>query len=165
MQDAQVDAAEDVSTDDSAIERLYRDEGPRLLRAMVGFTGDAELASDAVMEAFAQLLRRGDAVRDPRRWIWRASFRIAAGDMQRGRRSKSVTIEQGYEMDEPAHDLVVALRALTHRQRAAVVLHHAADYPIREVAAILGSTPAAVKVHLMRGRRRLRELLGEDEHA
>jgi RNA polymerase sigma-70 factor (ECF subfamily) len=85
--------------------------------------------------------------------------------MQRGRRSTSVTTEQGYEMDEPAHDLVVALRALSHRQRAAVVLHHAADYPIREVAAILGSTPAAVKVHLMRGRRRLRELLGEDEHA
>lgn len=160
-----MDAVEDVSTGDPAIERLYREEGPRLLRAMLGFTGDADLASDTVMEAFAQLLRRGEAVRDPRRWIWRASFRIAAGEMQRGRRSTPVTIEEGYEMDELAHDLVVALRALSERQRAAVVLHHAADYPVREVAAILGSTPAAVKVHLLRGRRRLRELLREDEHA
>ena len=55
------------------------------------------------------------------------------------------TTELTYEMDEPAYDLVVALRSLSPRQRAAVVLHHAADYPIREVAAILGSTPAAVR--------------------
>ena len=165
MQDARVDALEDVSVDGAAIERLYREEGPRLWRTMVGFTGDADVASDTVMEAFAQLLRRGDAVRDPRRWIWRASFRIAAGELQGRRRAMPMTNEEVYEMDEPAHDLVVALRSLSQRQRAAVVLHHGADYPVREVAAILGSTPAAVKVHLLRGRRRLRELMGEDEHA
>jgi len=31
------------------------------------------------------------------------------------------------------------------------------------VASIIGSTPAAVKVHLLRGRRRLRELLKEND--
>ena len=157
---------EDVSAESAAIEGLYREEGPRLWRALLGYTGDAETAADTVMEAFAQLLRRGDAVRDPRRWVWRAAFRIAAGEMQRRRRTSiQATTEQTYETDEPAYDLVVALRSLSPRQRAAVVLHHAADYPIREVAAILGSTPAAVKVHLMRGRRRLRELLEEDTDA
>jgi DNA-directed RNA polymerase specialized sigma24 family protein len=44
-----------------------------------------------------------------------------------------------------------------------VVLHHGAGYPVREVAAIIGSTPAAVRVHLSRGRRRLRDLLGGDD--
>jgi hypothetical protein len=34
---------------------------------------------------------------------------------------------------------------------------------LREVAAILGSTTGAVKVHLARGRRRLRKLLEEDD--
>lgn len=67
-----------------------------------------------------------------------------------------------YEMILPARELVEALRQLSPRQRASVVLHHAAGYPVREVAAILGSTPAAVKVHLKRGRDRLRESLGED---
>ena len=68
-------------------------------------------------------------------------------------------------MEEPARDLVVALGALSERQRAAVVLHDAAGYPAREVARIVGSTEAAVRVHLMRGRRRLRELLKEDDDA
>ena len=66
-------------------------------------------------------------------------------------------------MEQPARELVAALSRLSERQRAAVVLHHAGGYPIREVAAIVGSTPAAVKVHLMRARRRLRELLKEND--
>jgi len=67
-----------------------------------------------------------------------------------------------YEMEPPAVELIDALRGLASRQRAAVVLHHAAGYPVREVAAILGSTPAAVKVHLKRGRDRLRDSLSEE---
>ena len=53
MQDACVDV-ENVSADSAAIERLYREEGPRLWRALLGYTGDAETAGDTVMEAFAQ---------------------------------------------------------------------------------------------------------------
>ena len=68
-------------------------------------------------------------------------------------------------MEEPARDLVVALGALSERQRASVVLHDGAGYPAREVARIVGSTEAAVRVHLMRGRRRLRELLKDDDDA
>jgi DNA-directed RNA polymerase specialized sigma24 family protein len=52
---------------------------------------------------------------------------------------------------------------LSERQRAAVVLHDAAGYPSKEVARIIGSTEVAVRVHLVRGRRRLRELLKEDD--
>jgi RNA polymerase sigma-70 factor, ECF subfamily len=147
------------------IERLYRERGYRIWRGLLAFSGDPEVASDAVAEAFAQVLRRGDEIRDPERWIWRAAFRIAAGELkERGR--KSVTVAEGsYEMEEPARDLVVALGALSERQRASVVLHDAAGYPAREVARIVGSTEAAIRVHLMRGRRRLRELLREDNDA
>jgi DNA-directed RNA polymerase specialized sigma24 family protein len=34
---------------------------------------------------------------------------------------------------------------------------------VREVASIMGTSNAAVKVHLMRGRRRLAELLGSGD--
>lgn len=148
----------------SQLERLYRDQGDRMWRAVLAFTGDAEVASDAVAEAFAQALARGAAIRDAERWIWRTIFRIAAGALKARTRHSTLGREEAYWMEEPARDLVVALRTLSERQRSAVVLHHAAGYPVKEVAAILGSTPAAVKVHLMRGRRRLRELL-EENHA
>lgn len=144
------------------LERLYREQGGRMWRAVLAFAGDPEVASDAVAEAFAQALRRGDQIRDPERWLWRAAFRIAAGDLkERGRRVPAV-VEESYEMEEPARELVAALAKLSDKQRSAVVLHHAAGYPVSEVAEIIGSTSAAVRVHLMRARRRLRELL-EDE--
>jgi RNA polymerase sigma-70 factor (ECF subfamily) len=145
------------------IERLYRERGDRIWRGLLAFSGDPEVANDAVAEAFAQVLRRGDEVRDPERWIWRAAFRIAAGELKERRKSEVLGSAGSYEMEEPARDLVVALGALSERQRAAVVLHDAAGYPAREVARIVGSTEAAVRVHLMRGRRRLRELLEEED--
>ena len=147
------------------VERLYRERGDRIWRAVLAFSADQEVASDAVAEAFAQVLRRGDEVRAPERWIWRAAFRIAAGELKE-RKRKGVAVSPGsYEMEEPARDLVLALGALSERQRVSVVLHDGAGYPAREVARIIGSTEAAVRVHLMRGRRRLRELLREDDDA
>jgi RNA polymerase sigma-70 factor, ECF subfamily len=145
------------------IERLYREQGDRIWRGVLAFAGDPEVANDAVAEAFAQVLRRGDEVRDPERWIWRAAFRIAAGDLKERRRIVETVAPPSYEMEEPARDLVVALGTLSERQRAVVVLHDAAGFTAREVAKIVGSTEAAVRVHLMRGRRRLRDLLKDDD--
>jgi RNA polymerase sigma factor (sigma-70 family) len=145
------------------LERLYREQGARMWHAVLAFAGDQEVASDAVAEAFAQALRRGDEIRQLDRWIWRTAFRVAAGELKTRSRSMPIAIERAYEMEEPARELVAALSRLSERQRSAVVLHHAAGYPVREVAAIVGSTPAAVKVHLLRARRRLRELLEESD--
>ena len=49
------------------IERVYREGGARMWHAILAFAGDREVANDAVAEAFAQALRRGDQVRDPER--------------------------------------------------------------------------------------------------
>ena len=132
-------------------------------RALLAFSGDPEVASDALAEAFAQVLRRGDEVEDPERWVWRAAFRIASGELKERRKRPVAETIASYEMEEPAHDLVVALSQLSEKQRASVVLHDAAGYPAKAVAKIVGSTEAAVRVHLMRGRRRLRELLSDDD--
>lgn len=145
------------------LERVYREQGDRLWRAVLAFAGDPDVASDAVAEAFAQALRRGEAVRDPSRWVWRAAFRIAAGELAARRRTVESVSECGYGMEEEVVELIEALRRLPTKQRAAQVLHHGAGYPAREVAAIIGSTAAAVRVHLSRGRRRLRELLKEED--
>jgi RNA polymerase sigma-70 factor (ECF subfamily) len=146
------------------IERLYRERGDRIWRGLLSFSGDPEVASDAVADSFAQVLRRGDEVRDPERWIWRAAFRIAAGELKERRRTE-MTVAAGRTRWRSRRDLVVALGALSERQRAAVVLHDAAGYPAREIARIVESTEAAIRVHVMRGRRRLRDLLRELDDA
>ncbi len=145
------------------VERLYRDQGGRMWRAVLAFTADPEVANDAVAEAFAQALRRREAIRDPERWIWRSVFRIAGGELKERRRRLPMQMEGSYEMEEPARDLVIALAVLPPKQRASVVLHDAVGYSAKEVATIIGSTAAAVHVHLSRARRRLRDLLGEQD--
>src|SRR5689334_13807853 len=62
------------------VEAVYRADGERLWRAVFAFSGDSEIASDAVAEAFAQVLHRGSAIRDPA--TWRSAFRIAAGALK-----------------------------------------------------------------------------------
>lgn len=145
------------------LERVYREHGARLWRAVFLASGNREVADDAVAEAFAQALRRGNAVRDPAAWVWRAAFRIAAGELQERARQAPPLTEPMYELPEPAAEVTAALRQLPAQQRAAVVLHYYADRPIREIAEVLGTSASTVAVHLHRGRNRLRDLLGEDD--
>jgi RNA polymerase sigma-70 factor (ECF subfamily) len=147
----------------SEVERIYREHGEHMLRTLLAFSGDLEVAREAIAEAFAQALGRGPALRDPLAWTWRAAFRIARGELKRRRAVGPPALQRPYEIPEPAVELVAALRSLSPSQRAAIVLHHVADRPVREVAAILGTSQAAVRVHLSRGRRRLRELLEESD--
>lgn len=145
------------------VERVYREHGERLWRALLLFSRDRDVASDAVAEAFTQALARGDEIRALPGWVWRTAFRVASGELKARRRDASAAEEASYEMPDPLSEVMEALRGLSPKQRAAVVLHHYAGYPIGEIARIVGSTPAAVGVHAHRGRNRLRKLL-EDDH-
>jgi len=146
----------------SDIEALYRADADRLWRAIYAFAGDAEIASDAVAEAYAQVIRRGDAVRDPAAWVWRAAFQISRGSLKARRAGEDVPLSAGEHLDAYADpDLLAALRRLPEHQRAAVVLFYYADLPVRQIADRLGMSALAVRAHLSRGRRRLRQLLGD----
>ena len=143
------------------IEAVYRAHAPRLWRGLLAYTGDAVIADDAVAEAFAQALHRGDALREPERWVWRTAYRIAAGALkERGRQfGRGSAAEPSYRLDEVPASLAEALASLPPGQRAAIVLHYYADLRVRDVAEVLGVSTAAAKVSLMRARRRLRTFL------
>lgn len=146
------------------LELVYREQAPGLYRALLLYAGDPEIAGDAVAEAFAQALRRGDAIRSLERWIWKTAYRVAAGELDRRRSATGRTVEGAYEIPETPLLLSVAMGELSPMQRASVALHDFAGYPLREVAAITGSTASAVSVHLVRAHRKLRRHL-EDPHA
>ena len=164
-----VDATAGVIESPRSVEAVYRSDGVRLWRAIYAYAGDTEIANDAVAEAFAQLLRRGAGVNDPAAWAWRTAFRISAGALKARRRDDRVRVidADGYgatghdEYGDP--DLVRALRQLPDAQRAAVILFYYADLPVAEIAGRLGSNQLAVRANLSRGRKRLRQLLGDDD--
>jgi len=148
----------ELTSADERVEHVYREHAPRVWRAVLAYAGDAEIANDAVAEAFAQVLRRGDEVRDPLRWVWRAAFHLATDELRRRRRETQLPLEQSYDPPEPS-DVEAALAALSPAQRAAVVLHYFGGFRLTEIAAIGGISKATVGVHLTRARRRLRKLL------
>ena len=160
-----MDSAVAVVDTQAGIEALYRADADRLWRAVYAFAGDREIASDAVAEAYAQLIRRGSAVRDPAAWVWRAAFRIVRGSLQKARHDKPVASPDLDHLDHldryVDQDLLAAVRQLPDGQRAAVILFYYADLPIRDIADRLGTNGLAVRANLSRGRRRLRQLLGD----
>jgi RNA polymerase sigma-70 factor (ECF subfamily) len=142
-------------------DRLYREHGDRLWRSLLLYTGRPEVASDATAEAFAQAIRRSKELRDPLAWIWRAAFKIAAGEMHSDRRLVALDPAAAYEMPDTVTDLLAALSSLTNHQRASLVLHYYDGYRYREIATMLGSSASAVGVHIHRAKQRLREALEE----
>lgn len=144
----------------ASIEAVYRRDAERLWRSVFLATRDREVTSDAVAEAFAQALRRGDELRDARGWVWTAAFRIARSQMASEDRLSS-DHEPSFDVPEPMVDLWQAIGSLSRHQRTAIVLADYAGFSHREIAEVLGSSAGAVAVHVHRARRRLRELLKE----
>jgi RNA polymerase sigma factor (sigma-70 family) len=158
VQDSIVDARSE-----GDLERLYRADGERLWRSLVLSFGDRELAADAMAEAFAQALHRGRAIRDPQRWVWKAAYRIAAGEKHRGGRVMAWVDDATTEIDESIVDLLRALERLTPKQRDSVILADYAGYSHRAIASVLGTSVPTVAVHVHNARRRLRGMLEVDE--
>jgi RNA polymerase sigma factor (sigma-70 family) len=146
----------------SRIDRLYREDGARLWRAVYAYSGNRDIASDAVAEAFAQCLARGEAVEAPQLWIWKAAFKIAAGELKERRRWVGEPPDRSYSAPEVGPDLEAALRQLSARERAILSLAHA-GYSSREIAHVVGSAAVTVRVHLVHARRKLRDKLGGSE--
>jgi RNA polymerase sigma-70 factor, ECF subfamily len=143
------------------LEALYRADGDRLWRALLAFAGDPDVASDAVAEAYAQALRRGTAIGDPQAWVWRAGLRIAAGELKKRGSATSLIPDVVYLDVSVDTELLDALAQLPVMQRAAVVLFYYADASVRDIARRTGISQLAVRANLSRGRKRLKQILGD----
>ena len=148
-------------TPSADIEQVYRDEGDRLYYALLAYSGDRDVAREAVAEAFARALASESSIRDVVPWVWKVAFRVASADLKDRKRLTDSEIAER-PVPEP-HDLVEALSQLSERQRASIVLHYYAGYSLDEIASILGTRKGTIGAHRHRGRARLHELLEEDD--
>ena len=130
----------------------------------MAFTGDAELASDAEAEAFAQVIRRGDAVEDVEAWVWRSAFRIASGLL--ASRSTDLGEADGSVSPTPSMtEFLDLLGGLSRQQRACVALRYVGEYTAVEIGELLGTSAGTVRVQLSRAHAVLRDSIREAEHA
>ena len=138
------------------VEAVYRSDHQRLWRSLVAYAGDADLAAEAEAEAFSQAVARGDDLTDPRAWIWRSAFRIAAGLLaERGRYLANPG--DTAQVDSSLVEFLSMLGTLSDQQRAAVVLRYAGGLRPAEIAEVLDTSSGTIRVQLHRAHAHLRE--------
>jgi RNA polymerase sigma-70 factor (ECF subfamily) len=166
------------------LERVLAEEGDRLYALALRVTRDADLAADAVHDAFAAAIEsiadfRGEARLST--WLYRIVYRKAIDILRR--RGREQPLDDADEAALPAEDgggraaawarppdelllgeearraLEGALQELSPQQRAVFELRDVEQRPTEEVAEVLGIPAGTVRVYLHRARLKLRALL------
>jgi RNA polymerase sigma factor (sigma-70 family) len=153
------------------LQEIYTASAGRLVAQVYGVPGDFAEAQDVVQEAFARALAHPGRMRhvdNPEAWLRRVALNVARSRYRR--RAVFDRLARGGRLHDPGHApplspdhvaLVTALQSLPRATRETVVLHHIADLPVAEVAAVLGCSVNTVKARLVRGRRALAVLLDD----
>jgi RNA polymerase sigma factor (sigma-70 family) len=117
---------------------LFRVHADALIRLCYLLTGVEAVAEDLVQDVFARLARGGVVVDSPEAYL-RRSVVNAARSWHRRRlvELRHTHSEVPRSASLGAHELADALRVLSARERAVIVLHYYEGRPIDEVAAIL----------------------------
>jgi RNA polymerase sigma-70 factor (sigma-E family) len=149
------------------LDRLYRAHAPAALRFALMLTGERELAEDLVQEAFVRVAAKLDALREPDAfgaYLTRAVANLAKSHFRHqkvvARHERTIDLRSLVvpAVDVASNDaLLVALRRLPMRQRAAIVLRYYNDASHEDIAQILGIPLGTVKSLLSRGLAKLRE--------
>jgi RNA polymerase sigma-70 factor, ECF subfamily len=152
----------------------YEGERRTLWAVAYRLTGCAADADDIVQETFARAMRRGRAGSLERSWLVRVATNLALDALRRRRRSgypgpwlpspletpdddpQTASASARYDLRESATAaFLLALEALTPRQRAVVVLRDVFEHDAAETGRALGMTQGAVRVAHLRARRAL----------
>lgn len=147
---------------------FFRHEFAAVLRTIELMLRDHGRAEEITQDAFLQLYLNWPKVSRydrPDAWVRRVAIRLVTRSARRERLWRLVRGGLVPTAPDPPSrfDLAGAIRQLSAGQRAAIVLHYYEDRPVAEVAMILGCSESTARVQLHRGRKRLAQLLGEDD--
>lgn len=147
---------------------FFRAEFGRVVQTVTFIVHDRERAEDIAQDAFVQLLRNWKKVsgyEKPEAWVRRIAIRLAMRGLRRDRLWSVIKrdIRPALPVEPRDLDLFEAIGRLPGMQRAAVALFYFEDRPISDIADLLGCAEATARVHLHRARRRLAEILGEED--
>ena len=171
-----------------ALSQALVDHGDRLYSLALRITRDRDLAADAVQEAFATALARAAGFRGESSigtWLHRIVYTKSIDLLRRrGREAPLAEEDSGSQArndddrpggaptwSRPPDEILLgaetrkalekALGQITPMQRLVFELREVEGRDTDEVAAILDLPPGTVRVHLHRGRMRLRGLLAQ----
>ena len=165
--------------DTSAFEALIRRHERLALGVAYGVLQDSQASGDVVQEAFVKAWKRlGDLAQPGSFASWLCGIvRNLCVDVRRRKRLSVCGIEEARgEADGKTHGplelmqrretserVAAALATLDEITRSAVVLRYFENLSSKQIGELLGMSPAAIDMRLMRGRQALKERLSPRE--
>jgi RNA polymerase sigma factor (sigma-70 family) len=139
---------------------------PRLHRYCARMTGSTVDGEDVVQDSLVKALSaraEGANVDNLEGWLFRIAHNTSLDLLRRRSRNTIVPLIEDFEAAPMAEADIVAVSfqtflRLPELQRCAVILKDVLGHSVDEIASVTGSTPAAAKSALQRGRMALRQL-------
>jgi RNA polymerase sigma-70 factor (ECF subfamily) len=166
----------DTSVDRAQFDRVLAELRPKLHRYCARMTGSVIDGEDVVQEAIVkaiEALPRTGSIENPDGWLFRIAHNAALDHLRRRARREATHAHEDMDMiadpTDPVRDHQIAAASLRTfmrlpaAQRGIVILTDVLGYSPQEVGDVMGSSIAAVKSALQRGRMRLRELAQEPD--
>ena len=170
--------------DEEAFACLVERHERMVLRTGLRLLGRLDLAQDAAQEAFLRLhrhLARFDASRELGPWLYRIVVNVCRDLSRRQRWPRLLGLEEAQEVRSPDNDeaalqeavvrseqrrlVQAALRALSPREREAIVLRDLEGLSTSEVARVLGSSEGTVRSQISTGRLKIKQYVEAREKA
>ena len=150
-----------------SFEDWYAREHPRLIATLLLSTGDIDLATEGVDEAFTRALEKWDRVKameSPAGWALTVAFNHARRIAKRRTLEHRLLFKRPQQppIPAPAGEIWHLVAVLPARQREVVVLRHIADLREGEIAEVLGISRSTVSSSLADAHTRLGHLLDDE---
>ena len=150
-------------------ESFFLDEHRRLFAALGMVTGNPAEAEELMQEAFLKLWERWDRISeidDPTAFLYRIAMNLFRNRYRRAKRALKAVVApvdapDAFAVVEDRDLLVRALRDVTPRERAAIVLTAFLGYSSEEAGRMLGMKAPTVRVLASRARASVRQRVGE----
>lgn len=154
--------------DHEAFACLYNTYAPEALRLSTAVTGRADLAADAVQEAFLRAYRKGYQCRgDFKPWFFRIvlneSYRMAGQNPYPAEAAVEDACISFSDQSDLTMTVHAALDRLSPEHRAVLVLKYLFDYTERDMAKILNIRTGTVKSRIFYARKALAKELNREE--
>ncbi|MDO5699013.1 MAG: SigE family RNA polymerase sigma factor [Dermatophilus congolensis] len=162
-----------------SLDEFYERTYPRLVATLTLLTGSRADAEEIAQEAFIRLIPRWEKVRlyeDPEGWLRTTARRLATSRWRRAVvAAKALPILASRSDQRPGGetrsssdveldvDLARWLAKVTPAHREVLVLHHALDMSVEEIATELGISVGTVKSRLHRARAAVRAEAAPDQ--
>lgn len=156
----------DRSVNSQELRTLVHDYRDSILRLAYAYLKNHHDAEDVAQDVFVAFLRSRPSFSDnaaKKSWLMTVTANKCKNVLNSAWKKRNVPLTEDLSyLPQKDFDVLSFVLSLDERYRIPIHLYYYEEYSIGEIAAIIGANPATVGTRLARGRKLLKNKLGED---